>query len=582
MTQNGHTRRLAAILAADVAGYGRLMEADDSGTLAALEDAMARIVAPAVARGHGRVFKTTGDGLLAEFESAVAAVECALAIQSAMAEPDSGGPPLRFRIGVNLGDVLSAGDDLFGDGVNIAARIEALADPGGIVVSSNVHEQVRNRVDAGFTDLGPQRLKNISMPVRVFAMAGPGAARAAEARHDDRPSVAVLPFTVMSGEPGPDYLAEGITENVITGLSHFRDLSVIASNSTFAYRGRATKVTTVAAELGASYVLEGSIQRAGGRVRISAQLCDGETGRSLWSQRYDRTAGDVFELQDEVTEMIVGTLATTYGGRIRKAWKERRRPSGTRDFLALDHFLRGMDLLNRFTPAENAAARLAFRRAAELDPGFAKPLAKIAWSHMMDAYLGWSADLPAAWATALEYATLALGIDDDEAWGHYALAGYSMYMRQHERAISEYELALSLNPNDADIINDFGLCLSYAGRPEEGLVLARRAMRLNPHHPEFYRTQLGQILFDARRYAEAVAVLEGMRSGETALSMIYLAASQAGLGNVDAARAAAARAVALDPAATVGRWANFQVAPYREERDLAHLRDNLARAGLPH
>jgi adenylate cyclase len=575
-------RRLAAILAADVVGYSRMMEADEVATLAALKARWRQVLEPLVARHQGRVFKFAGDGVLAEFASAVNAVRCAVELQRDMAAADADEPADRrivLRIGVNLGDVMVEGDDLYGDGVNIAARLEQIAEPGGIMISGAAYDQVKNKLDEGFDDAGARRLKNIGQPVRVYRVAGQAEAAAAGAA--ERPSIAVLPFINLGGDPAQEALSDGITHNIIAGLCRFRDLSVVASSSSFAYKGKAVKIPEASRELGARYVLEGSVQRAGGRLRITAQLIDGATGRHLWAERYDRSVEDVFAVQDEVTETLVGTLAAAHKGRLRKAWQGRADGAGTRNARALDHFLRGMDLMHRFTREDNERAREFFARAARLDPTYAKPLAKLSWSHMIDAYLGWSADAAQSWAEALQFATLAIERDDDEAWGHHALAGYCMYKGRHERAIAEFERALALNPNDADTINDFALCLSYAGRAAHGVEMALKAMRLNPHYPEFYAMQLGQICFDARRYDQAIAALEGLRSLDTALGRLYLAASHAAAGHAEEARKAVQRTLELDPQATVARWAGPDLAPYKNREGAAHFREALRRAGLP-
>ena len=576
-------RRLAAILVADIVGYSRLMGADEAGTLAALKGRWKSVLEPVVARHQGRIFKYAGDGVLAEFSSAVNAVRGAIDLQRGMAAAnlaDSGGSRIVLRIGINLGDVMVDGSDLYGDGVNIAARLEPLAEPGGIVISGAAYDQVKNKLDESFDDLGTRPLKNIGEPVRIYRVGSqPNAVAAAGA--SDRPSIAVLPFINVGGDPAHEYFTDGITQNIITGLSRFRDLSVIASSSSFAYRGKAVKIQDASRDLGARFVLEGSVQRAGVCLRITAQLIDGATGRHLWAERYDRGIDDIFAVQDDVSELIVGTLAAAYGGRLGKAWQGRADASGTRNLRALDHFLHGMDLMHRCTQEDNERAREAFAEAARLDPTYAKPIAEMSWSHMIDAYLGWSADPARSWAEALRLAKLAIERDDEEAWGHHAFAGYCMYQSQHCRAIAEFERALALNPNDADTIVDFALCLSYAGRAARGLETAQKAMRLNPHHPEFYVLQFGQICFNARRYEKAVDALEGLRTMDTVLGHLYLAASHAALGHADRARMAVKRVLDLDPRATIERWTSPEMAPYKDPDDAEHFRECLHRAGLP-
>ena len=585
MAEERAQRRLAAILAADVVGYSRLMEVDEAGTLAALKARRRDVLGPLVAKHQGRIFKTTGDGVLVEFASAVNAMQCAVDLQQGMAAANAEQPEDRhivLRIGVNLGDVMAEGGDLYGDGVNIAARLEGIAEPGGILVSGTAYDHTKNKIKVGFDDLGAQSLKNIAEPVRAYRVTGMPRVSPAPARAvADKPSIALLPFVNMSGDATQDYLSDGITENIIAGLSRFRDLLVIASNSTFAYKGKAVKIQDVSRELGVRYVLEGSVQRSSERVRITAQLIDGATGQHLWTERYDRGVEDIFAVQDDVTEMIVGQLATAYGGRLRKAWQGRVEKTGPQDFRAYDHHQRGMDIFNRFTKEDVERSRECFHQAVALDPAYGKPYAKIAWTHLTDVQFGWSGNAEESMAIALEFAALALARDDDEAWGHWALAGYHMLSRRYDRALAEYKKALELNPNDADVLNDLGMCLSYAGRAEEGIEMVRKAMRLNPHYPEYWVMQFGPIYFDARQYEEAIATLESLRSLDTIGVQLYLAASHAALGHADQARRAVARVIEFDPQATIRRRTVVGMAPYKDPEDLEHLRESLRKAGLP-
>src|SRR5262245_909963 len=384
MAEERVQRRLAAILAADVVGFSRMMEADEAGTLATLKARRKDVLDPLVAKHQGRTFKTTGDGVLVEFASAVNAVQCAVDLQYGMATANGDEAESRqiiLRIGVNLGDVMVEGSDLYGDGVNIAARLEALADPGGVLVSGTAYDHVKNKVKVGFDDLGAQPLRNIAEPVRAYRVTGtPVVAIGAPNIVTDKPSIAVLPFENMSGDAGQECFADGLTENIITALSRFRDLFVIARYSSFAYKGKAAKISDVCRELGVRYVLEGGIQRSGDLVRITAQLIDGTTGRHLWAERYDRRAEDVFAAQDEVTERIVGTLAAGYGGRLRKAWRERVEGAGARSFQAFDFFLRGIETMDHFTKEDNKQAREFFHKAVQLDASYGKAYAKLAWT----------------------------------------------------------------------------------------------------------------------------------------------------------------------------------------------------------
>lgn len=456
----------------------------------------------------------------------------------------------------------------------------------GIVVEENtlqVHiSALRKALDTGMIVTVHGRGYKYAGPRPVMAQAANGADEpASEKPVPPKPSIAVLPFDNMSGDPAQDYISDGITENIITGLSRFRDLLVIASNSTFAYKGKTVGIQEVSRKLGASFVLEGSIQKSGDRIRVTAQLIDGLTGQHLWSQRYDRSAEDIFAVQDDVTDMIVSQLAAGYGGRLRKAWQGQFGKIGPKNLRAYDYHQRGMDIYNRFTKDDVTEARSWFHKAIELDPGYGKPYAKIAWSHVTDVLMGWSTNIAESLATAQEFSNLAITHDDDEAWGHWALAGYHLYCGQHDRAIAEYRRALELNPNDADVLNDYGQCLSYAGRAVEGVQVIHRAMRLNPHHPEYWEMQFGPILFDARQYEEAITILQSIRSLDTILVQLYLAASHAALGHDQQARDAVAQINRLHPSATLAQCTAQFMAPYKNLVDLQHFRENLRKAGLP-
>jgi adenylate cyclase len=579
-------RKLTAILSADVVGYSRLMAANEAATVQNLKscrDIIARLVV-----GHGgRVVNAPGDALLAEFPSAVEAVQTAMEIQKSVEvhnielEPDR---RMQFRIGVNLGDVIEEADGtIYGDGINIAARMEALAEGGGVCISSIVYDAVEGKLACGFDFLGEQQVKNIAKPVRIYRVrsdikpisqpSGSGPSL------PDRPSIAVLPFVNMTGDHAHDYLSDGITENIITGLSRYRELSVIASHSTFSYKGKALKIQDVARELGVRFVLEGSVQKSSNRVTITTQLIDGLTGAHLWVERFHRGVEDIATVLDELTDIIVAELATTYGGRLGKAWRGRVERTSPQNFQAYDYFQRGIDVFNLFTKGCTATAIQWFEKAIERDPSYGKPYAKIAWAHLVDVSLGWSEDTSFSMAEALKFATAAIQHDDDEAWGYWAMAGYHMYSGHHDRAISAYQRALELNPNDADVLNDFGQCLSFAGRATEGVEVVHRAMRLNPHYPDYWIMQLGPIYFDARRYEDAISTLERLHSKEIGIQL-YLAASHAALGQTDQARSTMASVIRLDPLATLERLAPTFLAPYKKASDRDHFREHLVKAGL--
>jgi len=579
-------RKLTAILSADVVGYSRLMAANEAATVQNLKSCR-DIIARLVVDHGGRVVNAPGDALLAEFPSAVEAVQTAMEIQKSVEvhnielEPDR---RMQFRIGVNLGDVIEEADGtIYGDGINIAARMEALAEGGGVCISSIVYDAVEGKLACGFDFLGEQQVKNIAKPVRIYRVrsdikpisqpswSGPS-------RHD-KPSIAVLPFVNMTGDHAHDYLSDGITENIITGLSRYRELSVIASYSTFSYKGKALKIQDVARELGVRFVLEGSVQKSSTRVTITTQLIDGLTGAHLWVERFHRGVEDIATVLDELTDIIVAELATTYGGRLGKAWRGRAERSSPQNFQAYDYFQRGIDVFNLFTKGCTAIAIQWFEKAIERDPSYGKPYAKIAWAHLVDVWLGWSEDTSFSMAEALKFATAAIQHDDDEAWGYWAMAGYHVFGGDHDRAISQYQKALELNPNDADVLNDFGQCLSFAGRAVEGVEVVHKAMRLNPHYPDYWIMQLGPIYFDARRYEDAISTLERLHSKEIGVQL-YLAASHAALGQTDQVRATMASVIRLDPLATLERLAPTFLAPYKNASDRDHLREHLVKAGL--
>lgn len=397
----------------------------------------------------------------------------------------------------------------------------------------------------------------------------------------EKPSIAVLPFLNMSGDPAQEYFADGLTEDLITGLSRFHDLFVIARHSSFAYKGKSPIIQEVSHELRVRYILEGSVQKSGDRIRITAQLIDGHNGTHLWAERYDRKLADVFDVQDEVTETIVGTLASGYGGRLRKAWTRRAQAVGSESVQAFDYFTRGLEAVDHFTAEDNLRGRKHFEKAVKLDPSYAKARGKLAWTYILEAVENWGNDYEGAMAKGLEVASQSVDSDDSEPWAHWALGACYVYLGQHDKGISELERAAELNSNDADVLADLGLYLSYAGRAEEGRMHQLRAMRLNPHYPEYYLWQLGMINHDARRYEEAVTTLQRLRSIEPVLSLLYLAASHAALGNASEAQKVVQRVMVLDPEATVDKWTSSGMAPYKIDADRERFRENLLNAGLP-
>ena len=481
-------RRLAAILAADVVGYSRLMEADEAGTMTTLKTLRRELIAPRMATYGGRVIKLMGDGMLAEFSSVVDALACAIDVQEAVARRNLGIPEDRritFRVGLNLGDVIVEGDDLYGDGVNIAARLEQLAEPGGIAISSTVREHVAGKLDARFADAGEQRVKNIARPVHVFRWAPlPEAAAAlaavsAPTAVESRPSIAVLPFTNLSSDPEQAHLADGIAEDVITLLSRVRWLMVIARNSTFTYKGRAVDVQRVAEELGIRYVLEGSVRTAGRRIRVTAQLIDALSRAHLWAERYDRELEDIFALQDEITEAIVGALEPELGAAERE--RARRKPPTNLD--AWSCYQRGLWHVYRFHREETVEALRLFNQAIALDPEFAPAYAGKSWCHWNQAMLDHSVwpmdDLEEARRSAMR----SIALDERDAFGHWALGRTLFFSREHDAAIANFTAAIQCSPSFAPAHYMLGWVFAFVGRHEEALPCLDKAYWLSPHDP---------------------------------------------------------------------------------------------------
>ncbi|MDP6352052.1 MAG: tetratricopeptide repeat protein [Alphaproteobacteria bacterium] len=477
-------RRLAAILAADVAGYSRLMGADEDGTVAAL-DACRAIFRGAIESHHGRVVDTAGDSVLATFESVVEAVRCSVEVQGALANRDADladDRRMRFRIGVNLGDVIAKDDGtIYGDGVNVAARLESLAEPGGICLSGSAHEQVEGKTDLGFQDIGEHEVKNIARPVRAWRVVvdaeavAPGAARALS----DRPSIAVLAFENLSGDPEQEYFADGIAEDLITELSRLRWLLVTARNSTFTYKGRAIDVRQVGRDLGVRYVVEGSVRKGGERVRITTQLVDAATGNHIWAERYDRDLSDIFALQDEITETLVAALQ----GEVGKFERERahRKPPESLD--AWETYQRGMWHLWRMTAKDLAEACRLFQRAGDLDPNFAQAVAVLGYTLYAQVAHSYVDPPFETLEQALRLANHAIALDDKEAMAHFALGRVQTLRGEYDAAIEELRTAVDLNPSSALAHYGLALALLLTGQLEQAISESDTAIRLSPRDP---------------------------------------------------------------------------------------------------
>jgi adenylate cyclase len=583
MANAGVTRKLAVILAADVAGYSRLMAADEEGTLATL-NARRQVIDEMIARHHGRIFTTAGDSVMAEFASAVEAVRCAAAIQQEIERRNADLPEPRrmlFRVGVNLGDVMVGGDNLFGDGVNVAARLEGVAEPGGICVSGAVYDQIRSKVDLSFDDLGERSLKNIGYPVRVFGLQRDRAGLdtsaerpAAAPRPSALPSIAVLPFANLGSDPEHDYFADGITEDLITELSRFQELRVIARNSVLIYKAKPVRVQEVGHDLGVRYVLEGSVRRAGGRVRITAQLVEAATGHHLWAERFDRDLADIFDVQDEVTSRIVATLA----GKLAESERRRARSGQTENLEAYDCVLRGRELWYRFTPEANREARRLYEKAIELDPDYARAYASLAWTYLTEHSERWADPEEQPLERALEVARRGVMVNPASHSNHLALGQVCISKGLHEEALEALETAIALNPNDADGYVFLAEALSYAGRPDEAIDLIGKAQRLNPAVPRWYTWELGTAFYVARRYEDAVAAL---RKGRPLVAMAYrwLAVAYAQLGREQEAKAAAEEYLRRTPDFSLAR--HLELMPFQHAEDRDHYAEGLRKAGLP-
>jgi len=575
-------RRLAAILAADVVGYSRLIRTDEEGTIAAFNGLRADLIDPKLGEHHGRTVKLMGDGLLVEFASVVGAVRAAAAIQQALADRNAGVPKekrMEFRVGINLGDVVIDGDDIHGDGVNVAARLEGLSAPGGVCISDAVHEQVRDRTSLSFEDLGLRTVKNIDRPLRVWqwtpdrqAATEDAAPAAMPMSPPDKPSIAVLPFDNMSGDSEQGYFADGITEDIITEISRNPTLFVIARNSTFTYKGKAAKVQDVCRDLGVRYVLEGSVRKSGHRVRVTAQLIDGGTGGHVWAERYDRELADIFAVQDDVTEQIVRALEI-------KLVDTNRVPSSrveTDNPEAYDCVLRGRERYRLFSKDGNAAARRLYERAIELDPGYAEAHAGLAETYWHDWFLG----SPGALDRAYELAQTAKSLDPSLPLVYEALSSVHLFKRQHGEAVAAAKGWLEVEPGNAEAYANLAGILHFAGEPERVGALIEKAKRLNPFYPFYYNLYAGQACFTMHRFDDALHLIKRSiaHNPESLSSHFYLAACHGQRGEEALARNALAEARRISPDFSIARLR--AIAAYKRAADLELLIDGLRIAGL--
>ncbi|HYC65961.1 MAG TPA: adenylate/guanylate cyclase domain-containing protein [Reyranellaceae bacterium] len=578
--------RLAAVLAADMVGYSRLMEADERGTLARLRTHRIELIDPSIAKNQGRIIKTTGDGMLAEFQSVADAVRCAIEVQERMARRNADVPEdrrIQFRIGINLGDIIFEDGDIYGDGVNVASRVEQLAEVGGICVTAAVYGQVEGRLDVVFEDLGDKLLKNISRPVRVYrvavatpearalAAAPAGTETAAPKTAVVKPTVAVLPYTNMSGDPEQEFFVDGLTEDILTELSRRRELFVISRTSTFVYKGQAINLREVAQKLGARYLVEGSVRKAGDRLRVTVQLIDTASDAHIWAERYDRKLDDIFAIQDEITSAIVATLP----GRLEAAQTDqvaRMKPSS---LAAYECVLAAKVLHHRSNREDNAEALKLVERAIALDPDYAHARAwrgcilGQAWGY------GWLPD------STLDEVVFELGravaIDDNDPDVHRILAAVCILRNDLAKARYHQDRALTLNPNYDLVVVQMGELFTWLGQADEGVEWIRRAMKLNPHHPARFWSHLGKAHFVGKQYSQAIEAFMHLATMD-AQQHAFVAACYGWLGDRTAAAAHVGRIRQLDPQLDVAKL--MATMHYANEADAQHLRDGLAKAGF--
>jgi adenylate cyclase len=627
MTEERAKRKLTAIFSADVKGYSRLMGEDELATVETLKK-YREVMTSLIHQYRGRVVDAPGDNVLAQFSSVVDAVECAAKIQEELKARNAELPENRrmeFRIGVNLGDVIEEGDRIYGDGVNIAARLESIADPGGICISKTAFDQIETKLPLGYEYLGEQTVKNIAKPVGAYrVLTEPEAAgKVVEGKRPrpgqwrwtalaiaavllvgaaatiwrfyfrpppmepaslekmafplpDKPSIAVLPFVNMSGDPNQEYFSDGITEEIITALSKIPRLFVIARNSTFTFKGKPVKVQKVAEDLGVRYVLEGSVRKAGDRVRITAQLIDAIAGHHVWAERYDRDMKDIFVLQDEITLKILMAL------QVKLAEGEQRvlLGKGTNNLDAYLKLLQSGEHAVRFTKEDNVLARQLAEEAIALDPGYAMAYLRLSATHLMDLLYGSSKSPRESLKLAEELVQKALALDANLAEAHAFLGRIYLTKRQHEKAIAEGERALAMAPNSAFIHAALAFTLRHSGRPEEAIALFKKAIRLNPIPPAWYFSGLGFSYFELGQYEEAMAEFRKALNcaPDSQFSHIGLTATYSKLGRGEEARAAAAEVLRINPKFSLKQWAKTHM--YKDQADLDHFVEALRRAGL--
>jgi adenylate cyclase len=584
MVEERLQRRLAAILSADVVGYSRLMGIDEAGTLARLKAVRRDLIEPKIAAHAGRIVKLMGDGMLVEFGSAVDAVACAIEIQRQVRVHDAGSSeadPIQFRVGINVGDIIIDGDDILGDGVNIAARIEGVAAPGGISLSDDAWRQVQGKMAANFIDSGEHSLKNIARPMRVYRIElgeeGATQPAAPASALPVKPSIAVLPFQNMSGEAEQDYFCDGLVEDIITTLSKLAELRVIARNSTFVYKGRSVDVRDAAKQLGVRYVLEGSVRKSGNRIRITAQLIDAKDGAHLWAERYDRAVDDIFAIQDEITLV----LATEMQVKLTEGEQARLRYTTTTNVEAWTYWAQGMSYFRQAITKENTgSARACWEKALALDPASAPLNAMLGFVHSVGARFGWWDDRETALGKARAYADRALEIDPGNADAHIA-SGCVFVMREcYDEAVADARKAVELAPGSADVASLAGFILTPSGYPEEGVIQSEKAIALNPNYPAVYLGILGDAYRHAGRTEQAIAAFKAYHARSPGFGLTDLVIIYQEMGRAEEAKQTTEQLMAARPNFTIAAWLKTQFVrrdKVRVEADTAAL----CAAGLP-
>ncbi|WP_157016154.1 adenylate/guanylate cyclase domain-containing protein [Mesorhizobium xinjiangense] len=579
-------RRLAAILVADVVGYSRMMRADETDTLARLMRLRRELVDPKLDEYGGRMVKSTGDGMLADFPSAVDAVQYAIEVQKEIASASADLPPetaMLLRIGINVGDVILEGDDIYGDGVNVAARLEGVAPPGGICLSATVHDQVSNKLDLSFDDSGLQMVKNISEPIRTYSWRVDGTHPAPDsgARRTtvtDAPSIAVLPFNNMSGDPEQDYFSDGITEDIITDLSKVSGLFVIARNSSFTYKGRAVDVKEVARELGVRHVLEGSVRKAGNRLRITAQLIDGASGGHVWAERYDRVLEDIFEIQDEITLSIVNELKV----RLDLLEKDRLSCPPSHNVEAYDLVLRGRDhLLAHASRTGMEEASAMFERARALDAKCSPAYSGLAFANIMSYTNDWTQDPDKTLEYAVKMARTAVEVGPKDALARRALAVALLWNREIEAAWDELKKASELSPGDAELLAVKGNMLVYLHEPDHAITCLEKAIKHSPHHSSMWLYFLGHAYFMKGDFETAERYLKKRIEAypETDIARVMLASCCGYQGQDEEAGRLWDEVMQVNPGYSLEQ--KSRVLPYKDPGDWDYFVAGLTKAGLP-